>query len=520
MGDTTQIEFECVRPLENHARTIMEWRNDPETLKMSFHSQPKVWDSFFTEFKETYFTFPDLPPLFAISKGKRVAFLRFRPVGHPEGKARRCCDISIAVDPSERGKGLGTQILKEACAWIKQQGYDDCLAEIKKENNASIKAFQQAGFQQLKDITKAVDELEFPIHQFIARLSPPEKNQAEPVVIIAEAGVNWRMGSPKNDLAMAKILIEIAADAGADAVKFQVYRPETVYVPNAGMSDYLREGGIFEDIRTIFADNAMPYEMIPQLAEICKNNKVQFMASAFSEADFAAIDPFVLMHKIASYEITHIRLIDLAARSQKPTLISTGASTEDQIAWAVDRFKKQGGGDLTLLQCTAQYPAEINSLNLRAIPWLHHRFHAKVGLSDHSKDPVAAPVAAVALGAKVIEKHFTIDHRLPGPDHAYAVLPEQLKQMVHAIRITEKMLGKEVKVIEEVEKELLDYCKRGIQATKEIKIGEIFKEGENVAILRAGKQPRGIHPKYISEVSGRHAKRLIPLGNGIQWGDW
>src|ERR1700733_11685055 len=140
MKEADTIAFECVRPSKAHARLIMEWRNDPETLKMSYHSTPKVWDSFFSEFISEYFSFPDLPSLFAVVKGQPAAFLRLRPIAHPEGLHRRCCDISINVAPAFRHLGLGRMILSEIQSWAAQQGYDDIYAEVKKDNVTSKKA--------------------------------------------------------------------------------------------------------------------------------------------------------------------------------------------------------------------------------------------------------------------------------------------------------------------------------------------------------------------------------------------
>ncbi|TCS62994.1 N-acetylneuraminate synthase family protein [Varunaivibrio sulfuroxidans] len=333
--------------------------------------------------------------------------------------------------------------------------------------------------------------------------------------IIAEAGSNWRMGTAARDLAMAKTLIDIAREGGADAVKFQTYRAETVYVANAGSSDYLSSSGIEDDIQDIFSDLAMPYEMIGELAAYCKGQGIAFMSSPFSPADFAAVDPFVQVHKIASYEISHIRLIELAARTGKPLVISTGASTEDDIAWAVGHFRAHGGGELALLQCTSRYPAPLDSLNLRVIPWLRDRFGVVAGLSDHSREPAIAPAAAVALGARVIEKHYTVDNRLPGPDHAFALLPGELKEMVDHIRAVERALGDGVKAVHAVEDELAAYARRGVQAIRDIAPGERLREDENFAILRPGKQILGSHPRHLDRIEGHTARRAIAQGEGI-----
>jgi|688.fasta_scaffold06970_2 sialic acid synthase SpsE/RimJ/RimL family protein N-acetyltransferase len=516
-----QLVLECVRPTESHARLIMQWRNDPDTLRFSFHTQPKVWSSFFPEFLRDYFCFSSLPPLFVVYNGTRVAFLRFKPVIHPTGSSRKCAEISINVSPESRRQGIGLASLMIAQEWIQQQGYSDLYAEVKLDNTISQKAFEQAGFIRLSDGVKEIEDSDekIPICRYFVELVP-ELTAEKPVFIIAEAGSNWRMGTFERDLEMAKSLIDAAADAKADAIKFQTFRPETIYVPNAGKSDYLAEVGIQKEIRDIFIDLAMPYEMIPLLAEYCASKRVQFMSTPFSIDDFKAVDPYVKIHKIASYEIGHIHLIELAARSKKPVLLSTGAATEEEIAWAVNTFFDFGGERLTLLQCTACYPAEEDTLHLQAIPWLKQRFKVEVGLSDHSRSPFEAPIAAVALGAKVIEKHFTLSNQLPGPDHAFAITPPELSELVKGVRLTEQMLGWSVKDIDPSEIELRHFARRGIQALQPIKKGDIFKENLNMAILRPGKQPLGVHPKYISEIEGKKALHSIALGAGLKRGDW
>lgn len=340
------------------------------------------------------------------------------------------------------------------------------------------------------------------------------------VFVIAEAGSNWRMGTPKRDLAMARALIDVAVEAGADAVKFQTYKPETVYVENAGTSDYLSEAGIKEDIREIFKDLSMPYGMVPQLAEYCRKQGILFMSTPFSLDDFAAVDPYVELHKIASYEISHLRLIEACARSGKPLIMSTGAADESDIAWAVDTFRANGGGQLGLMQCTARYPAPLDSLNIRTLPWLVERFGVMSGLSDHSRDPVAGPAAAVALGARFIEKHYTLDNRLPGPDHSFALTPSELSRMVKTIRDVSRTLGSGAKTVQVEEEELHRYAQRRVQATRPIAKGETLREGDNIAILRPGRQAGGVHPRHLGAIEGHRATRDIPLGDGIRAGDW
>ncbi|MCC7016344.1 MAG: GNAT family N-acetyltransferase [Rhodospirillales bacterium] len=515
------ISFESCLPIEAHAREVMAWRNDPETLANSYHRSPKAWDSFWPEFRDAYFAhdcFP--PPVFALEDGKRCGFLRFQRVIHPGGLAGATVDISINVAPGARGRGLGVRVLQAVRDQLAAQGVDSVQAEVREENKASHKTFVAAGFTALGPARKRVPDTgeECAIVRYVAELTSAFWRRGR-VCVVAEAGSNWRMGTAKRDLAMARALIDVAGEAGADAVKFQTYRPETVYVANAGQSSYLSEAGIKDNIRDIFADLAMPYEMVPELADYCRRHGLAFMSTPFSPDDFAAIDPYVKVHKIASYEISHPHLIELAARSGKPVLMSTGASGESDIAWAVDLFRANGGKDLCLMQCTAKYPAAVDALNLLAIPSLRRRFRMSVGLSDHSRAPSLAPTMAVALGARAIEKHYTLDNRLPGPDHSFALTPGELKRLIREVRMAEQALGDGVKRVQAAEEELAAYARRGLQATRAIAKGEVLRENENFAILRPGQQTLGAHPRHLARFAGRKARRAIKAGEGLQLDD-
>ncbi len=514
------LKFECLLPREDHAKIVMEWRNDPDTLRWSFHSNPKKFETFYPDFLNAYFSIPELPPLFIWSDGERAAVVNFKNGEDSRNSNLKTAEISINVSPKHRGKGLGTQILTEIQQWAHHQGIDVLLAEVKKENKSSHKAFTQAGFKEVQSYKKLIEDTGEKIDTVLYRVQLTSYKKSSKVLIIAEAGSNWRMGTYSRDLEMGKTLIEQAAEAGADVVKFQTFEPHTIYVENAGKSDYLSDAGIKIDMQEMFKDLTMPEELIPEFAKHCKKCGVEFMSTPFSRVDFKRVDPYVSRHKIGSYEISHVHLLELAAKSGKPLLLSTGASTEADIAWAVETFYKNGGKDLTLLQCTARYPAGTAEMNLRAIPWLMERFRLPAGLSDHSKDPLQAPLAAVALGATVIEKHFTLNKKLPGPDHAFAITPEELKELVKSVRAVEQMLGSGYKHVLKGEEELLQFARRGLQASKPIKKGDTLREGKNFEILRPGKQVRGIHPRFLSEVEGKKARKNIGLGQGIQRGDW
>ncbi len=352
------------------------------------------------------------------------------------------------------------------------------------------------------------------------KASPAPFGPGKPVFIVAEAGSNWRAGELGGDEARAYELIDAAADAGCDAVKFQLFRAATLYAPGAGKSDYLVAAGIDADAHDLIASLEMPYEMLAGLSARARKRGLEFMASAFSVADAAAVDPLVHVHKVASCEINHLRLLEYLVAAGKPLIISTGAAGYADIQRALDFVRAAADVPVALMQCTTAYPAPPAALNLRSIPALANMFGTVVGLSDHSADAVAAPAAAVALGAGVIEKHFTLSRTLPGPDHAFAVEPAGLATMVRTVRLVEEMLGTGEKVIQPAEEEAAGYAVRGVQATRDIAAGEVLAEGDNIDILRPGKNRRGMNPFEVERVNGRRATRAIAAGDGIGEGDF
>ena len=344
-------------------------------------------------------------------------------------------------------------------------------------------------------------------------------NNSNHTFVIAEAGSNWKVGSYNEDLKRAKKLIKIASQSGADAIKFQVFRANTVYVSDAGNSDYLEKSGIKKSINKIFQEAEMPYEMLPELLNYCKKQHIKLMATAFSVEDARAINKYVKIHKVASYEINHIRLLEYLAKTKKPIILSTGASNYDEIDFAVNILKKYHVKEYALLQCTAKYPAPLESLNLLTIPEMKKRYKISIGLSDHSLDPIIGPMIAVGLGARIIEKHFTLDKNLAGPDHRFALEPVELKKMVEAIRSSEKTLGDGKKRVLDVEKELRSFAVRRIQAIKDIKKGERFKEGYNMDVLRPGNRTNGADARFLLKINGKKSARSIKTGDDIRLQD-
>ena len=341
-------------------------------------------------------------------------------------------------------------------------------------------------------------------------------NDKNHTFVIAEAGSNWRTRNIKTSIKRAKKMIHVAKASGADAIKFQTYSPEKVYVPNAGNSNYLSKSGINKSINQIFDQFSMPHNILNELSDYCKKQKIQFMSTPFSVSDAKAVNKFVKIHKIASYEINHLSLLKFLAGTNKPIIVSTGAATPQKISYAIKILKKFGTKQIFLLQCTAAYPAPINSLNLSSIPKLKEKFKIPVGFSDHSIDPFVAPLLAIGYGATIIEKHFTLNRKFAGPDHAFAIEPKDLKKLISSIRDADTAKGTGIKTVEKSEKELERFATRSVQATITIHKGDKFEFEKNFELLRPGKRSRGADAIDIHKINGKISRRKILVGDGIK----
>ena len=323
-----------------------------------------------------------------------------------------------------------------------------------------------------------------------------------PVYFIAEAGSNH-----DGNLDQARRLIDVAAAAGADAVKFQTFRADTLYARGAGASAYLKAA---RSINDIIRDLEMPLDWIPILAGHCAERGVHFLSTPFDEKAADALDPYVPAFKIASYEMTHYPLVQHVARKRKPIIISTGTAELDEVREAIAAIRAVSDVGLVVLQCTAKYPAPLSSLNVRVLTTLAE-LGVLTGLSDHSREPLPGPLAAVALGASVIEKHFTLSNDLPGPDHAYALEPSELGTLVASIRGMEAALGSHEKRVQPEERELRAFARRTIFTTRAIVEGERLR-WDDLAILRAGNLPYGLHPREYPHLLGRRVRRSLEAG--------
>lgn len=322
----------------------------------------------------------------------------------------------------------------------------------------------------------------------------------EPVFIVAEAGSNHN-----GDFEQALQLIDVAADAGADAVKFQHFKAAKLYPKSAGESDYLNTP---RSIYDIIHDMETPDEWVPRLAEYCRKKKLEFLSSPFDETSADLLNPYVPAFKVASYEMTHVPFLRYIARKRKPMIVSTGAASLDEVLRAVEVIRSEGNEQIIVLQCTAKYPAPLEAMNAKAIVSLRNATGLPTGLSDHSRDPTLAPVVAVALGACLIEKHFTLSNSLPGPDHAFAIEPHELKALVQRVREAELALGHGRKEPLPEEQELRVFARRSIFAIRDIRVGERLSL-DNVAVLRCGKLGFGLPPELLGNVIGRTAAKPI-----------
>jgi len=329
------------------------------------------------------------------------------------------------------------------------------------------------------------------------------------VYIVAEMSANHNQ-----DFDQAVELLKAAKEAGADAVKLQTYTPDTLTIRSNKEYFRIGKGTLWEGktLYELYSEAYMPWEWQPKLKKIADEIGIDLFSTAFdpTAVDFLE-DMGVPVHKVASFEIVDIPLIEKMARTGKPLIISTGMAMLDEIEEAVQAARKAGATQIALLKCTSAYPAPPEEMNLRAIPHLTEAFHVPVGLSDHTLG-IAVPVAAVALGACIVEKHFTLSRDIPGPDSAFSLEPHEFKTMVEAIRTAEKALGEVRYEVGEQEAKSRVF-RRSLFVVKDMKAGEIFTE-ENLRSIRPG---YGLHPKHLKDVLGRRAIQDIKKGTPLGW---
>jgi len=331
------------------------------------------------------------------------------------------------------------------------------------------------------------------------------------VYVIAEAGSNH-----DRKLEQAKQLIDAAAEAGADAVKFQAFNADRIVSRKGKLAEYLREKyGDEKTMNDLFRELELPRGWLPELSGYARQAGLDFLCTPFDEEAvdlLEAPDVNVPAHKIATFELWHLPLIDHAARTGKPIILSTGMASLGDIEDALDTVAAAGGEQVMLMHCVIGYPAPYESMNLRAMDTMRAAFGVPVGLSDHSSG-VAMAIAAAARGAACIEKHYTISRELPGPDHPFALEPDELKEMIAGIRAVEQALGTGRKERASTEDVFYVEVRRSLFAACDIPKGTRIT-AEMLTVLRPG---TGLKPKYASAVIGRTAGVDIAEHDPITW---
>lgn len=324
-----------------------------------------------------------------------------------------------------------------------------------------------------------------------------------PCFIIAEIGANHN-----RSLSLAKEMIDAAAEAKADAVKFQIYSAETLYSRKTP-----RHSGYGKDLFDLIKEIETPRTWLPELAEYCAEKKILFFATPFDNRAVDELDEVSSFFKIASFELVDLPLLRHCASKGKPMIISTGLANMEEIEDAFLACREAGNEQVAFLQCASKYPAPPSIMNLRSMETIRRAFGVPAGLSDHTRG-IHISVAAAALGASIIEKHFTLDRTMEGPDHPFAIEPDELKELVRQIREVESALGDGRKLgPTDDEMEFYEKARRSVHAAVDIPAGILISE-EMLVCKRPG---YGVRPKHLPLLVGRRALRDIAADEWITW---
>lgn len=328
------------------------------------------------------------------------------------------------------------------------------------------------------------------------------------VFVVAELSANHN-----NNFDLAVKTIESMAKSGADAVKVQTYKPESLTLDANNEIFGPKTEGIWKGQRPwdILSIGSMPYEWQPKLKEIAEKLGLTFFSTPFDKHGVDFLESFGNpIYKVASLEVNDIPLIRYIASKHKPMIVSTGVADDNDIRTVIDTCREAGNTDITLLKCTSEYPAPIERANLLTIPDMKKRFGVEVGLSDHTMGSIV-PVVAVSLGATVVEKHFILDRNLGGPDSAFSMEPHEFKDMVDLIRQAELAMGKVTYDVPEKDKNR----RRSLFVVEDIKAGETLTPS-NIRSIRPG---FGLAPKYFDMIIGKRAKINLKKGKNLEWSD-
>ncbi|WP_214816074.1 pseudaminic acid synthase [Exiguobacterium sp. s131] len=327
--------------------------------------------------------------------------------------------------------------------------------------------------------------------------------------IIAELSANHNQ-----DIQLALDTIKAAKDSGADAIKLQTYTPDTITIQSSKEYFTIKSGTIWDGrtLYDLYQEAYTPWEWHKELMDYAKELDIVCFSSPFDPTAVDLLESLqVPAYKIASFEITDLPLIEYVASKNKPIIISTGIATLQEIEDAVSVCRKVGNEQIILLKCTSAYPAKIEDANLLTMQNMKETFSVEVGLSDHTLG-ITAPIVSVALGAKVIEKHFILDKSIGGPDASFSLEPHEFKAMVDAVREAEQALGRVDYQLNEKKVKNREFA-RSLFVVKDIQAGEVFTT-EHVRSIRPG---HGLAPKHIDSIIGKVARKDIERGTPMSW---
>jgi len=331
----------------------------------------------------------------------------------------------------------------------------------------------------------------------------------EPCLIIAEAGVNH-----EGDVDKGKRLIDAARQAGADAIKFQSFQADKLVTEACELAPYQRQSSrAYKSQYAMLKDFELSRADVTDLYRYAAKNDILFLSTPFDYESLALLNELnIPAFKIGSGEITNLPFLARVARQGKPVILSTGAATLGEIEEAVGAIRTGGTDNLVLLHCVSSYPAKTHELNLRVIKTLEQAFRVPVGFSDHSRG-INMAVAAVALGARVLEKHITLDTRYPGPDHKASLEPEEFEELVLAIRDVEGALGDGIKKPTPDEEEIKSVVRKSVVARVDIAANTILTED----MLELKRPNTGIQPKYLRSIIGKKVSCNVEKDQAITW---
>ena len=468
----TTVPFQS---LDSHGRRmVLDWRNS-DSVRKWMRNPDKIGEPDHQRFVEKLKFDRDRHYFLVRDKGSDIGTINItrQNIHRAEGGLLKNPDIDMPA-----GTILISALEREAA----KHGFEEVLLEVHETNRRAIRLYRRLGYR----LWDACDG-------YLRFL----KSVEDVCLIIGELSANHA-----HKINTAKQSIIALAEAGADAVKIQTYTADTITIDCDNEYFTINQGTLWDGrtLYDLYKEAYTPWEWHDELRDLAESLGLIFFSTPF---DTTAVDFLeekdVPWYKIASFEITDIPLIEYTASKHKPMIISTGIADAGDIQLAVDACRRVGNDEITLLQCTSSYPAPVEHSNLRMIPNLAETFGVKAGLSDHTIGSAAA-VAAVALGATIIEKHFILDRSIGGPDAAFSMEPAEFRKMVEEIRTVEKALGSIDYSLTENKKESRKFS-RSLFVVQDVPAGGVLTE-ENVRSIRPGE---GMHPKHYTEILGRRA---------------